>query len=43
MYSVLVIKTNTVDNDDLKLWKMSAVKVVAIDGELQCPTKQRTY
>ena len=43
MYSVLVIETNTIDNDDLKLWKMSVmVKFVAIDGELQCPTK-RTY
>ena len=30
MYSVLVIETNTIDNDDLKLWKMSAtVKIVA--------------
>jgi len=37
MYSVLVIETNTIDNDDLKLWKMSAmVKFVAIDSELQC-------
>ena len=39
MYSVLVIETNTIANDNLKLWKMSAVKFMAIDGELQCPTK----
>ena len=44
MYSVLVIETNTIDNNDLKLWKMSAtVKIVAtIDLNYSVQQSERT-